>query len=339
MAGERERPEDRLEELLSAGGAGEASEPRADETGELAALRNLGGEMRAMSASIPPSEGAAAFAAMTNQLEKARMSEQSGGLAEAVAAWWKRPMMRTGAAVTAAVLVLGGAGLGVAAATGNEPVRNFLGISSSSTIKVELTGTVVSVNGPVIEVNANGDVRSVVIDGNTDLKGDNDALLALDDIAPGQLVEVHGRLQPDNSILATRFHLQDGSGIGGSPTAAAPTAGVPTQGAPTAGATIAVPTAAGTPAAGPTADDHGDDRDDDQGEDDNLDDDNSGPGSGDDDRDDDSDDNSGSDSSGDHEDDDLDGHNSGSRSGNNDGGDDHDDDSSGSGGGDDHEDD
>ncbi len=340
MAGERERPEDRLEELLSAPNTGETGAPRANETGELSTLRDVAGDMRDARASIPPSKGAGAFAAMMNQLETARMSEETGGFGEVIAGWWKRPVLRTGAAVTAAVLVLGGASLGVAAATGNEPVRNLFGISSNSTIKVELTGTVVSVNGPVVEVSANGDIRVVVIDENTDLTsgGDDDTPLPLDGILVGQVVEVHGRLQPDNSILATRFHLEDGDdGIGGTPTAGAPTQAVPTadatSGVPTVvNPTVGVPTVGSTPSAGPTVDDHGGDRDDDDDDDnsgsgsgdDDGDDDNSGSGSGDDDGD---DDNSGSGSGDDDGDDD----NSGSGSGDDDG----DDDNSGSGSGDD----
>ena len=346
MVGERDRPEDILEELLSADRAGEvgAREARGDETGELSALRDVAGDMRVARASIPPSDSSGALAAMLNQVEKSRMSEQTGGMWAAVAGWWKRPALRTGAAVTAVVLVLGGASLGAAAATGNEPARNLLGISSSSTIKVEFTGTVVSVNGPVVEVSANGDIRVVIIDENTDLKGDDDTPLPLDGILAGQVVEVHGRLQADNSILATRFELEDDSNtIGGTPTAGVPTA------APTTSATAAVPTAQATvfvptaPAAQPTFDDDDDDDQDDNSghgnDDDGDDEDNPGQGNGngpDGDRDDDDDDaaddnNSGSGSDGEDDDDD----NSGSGSD----GEGDDDDNSGSGSGDDDDDD
>jgi hypothetical protein len=283
MTGERERPEDQLDKLLSAEDAASG-----DDVGELSSLREVAGRLRDLRTTVPMSQGTTALAAMMSELETARMNEKTGGIAEALAGWWKRPVMRTGVAVTAAVLVLSGAGLGAAAATGNEPVRNLLGISSSSTIKVEFEGTVVSVNGSVLAVSANGDIRTVVIDAGTDLTRGGDRALSSGDIVAGQFVEVHGRLQADNSILATRFHLEDGDdGPGGTATA-----GAPTQAAPTANATGAVPTvgngtvgpqptADATPNPQSTVDDHGDDRDDDDDDGDDDGDDNSGPGNGD----------------------------------------------------------
>lgn len=162
----------------------------------------------------------------------------------------------------AAAGIVGGAGLGIAAASGNEPVRNLLRISSDSAIKVEFTGVVVEASASELRVDVAGDLRVVALDGNTSITRSGDPA-GIDALAPGTAVEVHGRLLPDNSIVATRVNIEDDDEAGSPTVATTPTAD------PTA-ATTSVPS---TPNAQPT-DDHGDD---DQGEDED-----SGPGSGDD---------------------------------------------------------
>ena len=124
-----------------------------------------------------------------------------------------------------------GAGFGVAAATGNEPVRGLLGISNS-VIGVEFEGVVVDVQPGALRIDANGDLRIVTVDANTDITRSGE-VVAFDAIAPAMTVEVHGRLLSDNTILATRVNLEDD--LDASPTAGAPTEAVPT-------ATAAVPT-------------------------------------------------------------------------------------------------
>jgi len=227
-----------------------------------------------------------------------------------------RPLAFQGAAVAGALVLFGALGLGASAATGNapEPVREFLGISSNSTIRIELEGTIVTVepSTSTLTVSANGDVRTVIVTGNTELSRGGDTI-ALGDLAAGQRVEVKGALQPDNSIIATRVHLEDGDDDG-----------FPNVAPSTPGADAPTP-------AGDDDDDHGDDRDDD------FDDDRSGPDGGDDGHDDDSDDGTDDDgfdddssgpASGDDDDDAFDDDNSGPGAGDDD---DLDDDNSGPG--------
>ena len=255
----------------------------------------------------------------TRSAGRARAPEQGG-----VGMMWtwfrKRPLVYQGLALLGGAALIGGVAAGASAAgAGPEPVRQFFGFSSSSSIRVEFSGVVTSVDvaGGSLTVATGDDERLVLVDGNTELSDSGD-LIALADIQPGDFVEVKGTLQVDNSILATRVHrdddLDDDDDDDRTPGPAA------TPFAPTPIATM--------------DDDDDDDRGDDNSgpgnADDDLDDDNSGPGSSDDDVDDDNsgpgnggdddvDDNSGPGSS----DDDLDDDNSGSGSGDDDAGDDH----------------
>lgn len=279
MTGQPERPEDKLERLLS----GRRGIPLRPEDGaEFAAMSDMADALREAGTQIPtPTRMDAALSRMLAEVERETMNKTTtGGFRTMLAAWWSRPMMRTAMATVAAVTVVSGAGLGAAAAMGQaDPVRELLRISSSSAIGVELTGTVVSVDGTTIKVDANGDVRTIIIDDSTKITGggDNDAPLTIVDIVVGGFVEVHGKLLPDNSIQATRFHLEDD--------VASPTAAVPTEAASTPGAE---PTSGSTPSAGPTEDgddegDHEDNSGSGNADDDGDNEDNSGPGSGDDD--------------------------------------------------------
>ena len=293
MTGQPERPEDKLERLLF----GRRGRPLRPEDGaEFAAMSDMADALREAGTQIPaPTRMEAALSRMLAEVERETMNKTAtGGFRTMLAAWWSRPMMRTVMATVAAVTVVSGAGLGAAAAMGQaDPVRELLRISSSSAIGVELTGTVVSIDGATIKVDANGDVRTIIIDDSTKITGGggNDALLTIADIVVGGTVEVHGKLLADNSIQATRFHVEDD-------VADVPTAGVPTETVSTPGAG---PTAGSTPSAGPTVDDDEDEGDDPEDED------NSGPGSGDDASDDNSGPNSGSDSGDDASDDDSSG--------------------------------
>jgi hypothetical protein len=287
--------------------------------------------------------------------------------------WFSRqPIAVKGLAVVAGVLMVSGVAAGASAAgTAPDPVREFFGFEANSSIRVQFTGVIRGIDAAngALTVEAGTDVRTVIVDSATELEDDDDRDMAFEDLAVGDIVEVRGSLQPDNTILADHVERDDDDDDFGTPV------GTPFDPTP-ADAQV-------TPQ--PTFDDDDDDRDDDDGnsgpgngddasnddDDDNSgpgsgddddghddDDDNSGPGSGDDghgdddnsgpgngdddddDQDDDSD-NSGP-GNGDDDDDDRDDDNSGSGSGDDDdddGGDDDDDDNSGSGGGDDDDDD
>lgn len=182
---------------------------------------------------------------------------QRGGAAGLLAGFAARPAAFRGLAVASAVGLVGILGLGAAAATGNgpEPVRQFFGVADDRRIEVEFTGTIVSKQDDVLLVSAGGGFREVRVVPETVLD-DGGRTLTLADLAAGDEIEVHGNLQVDNTIIATRVHREDGD----DDTTATP--------GPAATATASLPGAV------PTADDD-DDADDD-----------SGPGGGDDDADD-----------------------------------------------------
>lgn len=280
----------------------------------------------------PPERHGEALARLMSEVEARTMRTSSNGTG--LAGWLGGSRLRTVLAAATAAVVLGGAGLGVAAATGNEPARKLFGISSDSAIKVEFKGVVVEATATELRVDANGDLRIVTVDGATSFRGADDEDASIADITPGMIVEVHGRLLADNTILATRVNIDDDDDGIGTPGA--------TQSAATATASPATPPPAATttaPAAQPTFDDdddrqdgdHQGDDDDEQGEDE---DDHSGPGDGDDDEDSPDDEDSSGPGSGDDHEDESAGDNSGSGGSDDDGDEDHSDDS-GSGGGDD----
>ncbi|MEX0750265.1 MAG: DUF5666 domain-containing protein [Dehalococcoidia bacterium] len=227
-----------------------------------------------------PAQRTQAMRRMLDQVEASAVGTGGGGgIMSIFNSFRGRPLAFQGIAVAAALVLFGALGLGASAATGNapEPVREFLGIASDSTIRVELEGTIVTVepSTSTLTISANGDIRTVIVTGSTELSRGGDPI-ALSDFVAGQRVEVKGSLQPDNSIVATRVHLEDGDDDERFPTVAPSMPG------------------ADAPTAAPT-----DDRDDDDDDDDNsgpgnaddddgdhFDDDNSGPGNGDDDDDD-----------------------------------------------------
>lgn len=202
---------------------------------------------------------------MLTELEASTPPPRSGAAAW-LAAFGARPAAFRGLAVAGTVALVGVLGLGAAAATGNgpEPVRQFLGVSSNRAIEVEFTGTIVSKQDDVLLVSGGGGFREVRIVPQTALD-DGGRSLTLADLVAGDEIEVHGELQVDNTIIATRVSREDGDDDDN------PSAG------PTAGPTTDAPGAV------PTVDDDADDDVDDDADD------NSGPGN----TDDDGDDNSG----------------------------------------------
>jgi hypothetical protein len=252
-----------------------------DRAAELASLLGPADALAAVPAFEAPAQRAQAMRRMFGQLEATATGAGAvemggGGLMSIFKSFRGRPLAFQAAAAAGALVLFGALGLGASAATGNgpAPVREFFGISSASAIRVEFTGTIVSIepSTSTLVVSANGDMRTVVVTDGTEITRSGQAL-TLGDLAAGQLVEVKGTLEADNKIAATRLHLED------------------------AGAQPTAPAAA--PAAVPTVDDDG--QSDDHG-DDALDDDNSGPGNGDDGDDDhsgtDGDDNEGDDDAG-----------------------------------------
>lgn len=262
-----------------------------------------------------------------------------GGVVMGVTQWFRmRPPVARVAAVGAAAVMFGAVTMGAAAATGNapQPVRSLFGVSDS-VIRVEFTGTIVSIDGLTLTVDANGDLRTVVVSDSTRFGDDDDDARSIADFGAGDLVEVEGRLQPDNSVLASRVRFDDDDDDEDRSTPGAATT-TPSPAETPAGQPTPVATqddddddddcdnsGAGspcddddddreTPFAQPTADDDDDDSDGDNSGpgsgDDGADGDNSGPGSDDDEADDDSsdsgsdDDEAGDDSSGSGSDDD-----------------------------------
>ena len=232
------------------------------------------------------------------------------------------------AAVAGSVALVGVLGIGAAAATGNtpEPVRELFS-SSGAALRVEFDGVIVAADAgaQTFDVDVAGDVRTVRVVESTELSRSGGAI-AFDQFTAGAPVEVKGALQPDDTIVASRVHLED-EGLDDDPEAS------------------------------PTIDDDDDDEDrvdnedndgngnsghgnsdDAEGDDDDDDEDNFGPGNGDDadDEDDDDEDNSRP-GNGDDDDDDDDDDEDNSGPGN--GGDADDDDNSGPGSGDDNDDD
>ncbi len=218
----------------------------------------LQGAQALLQTQAPVPASAARAAAMRQMLgvveaDGATLGSNRGGVAMGWLSWFKmRPPAARFAAAGMAAVIVGGLGMGAAAATGNapEPVRSFFGVSS--VIRVEFAGAIVSIGGTTLQIDANGDVRMVVVNGNTELSRGGDDIL-LGDLAPGDVVEVKGTLQADNSVVATRVHIEDDADVTVTPT-------------PGVSATEAAPGAATA-----TADDGH------QGEDDGCD--NSGPGS------------------------------------------------------------
>lgn len=259
-----------------------------------------------------------------NEVATQRMTPIPTGFKAIIAGFAAGPVWRTAFAAGAALFVVGGAGLGAAAATGNEPVRELLRISSNSVIGVEFQGVVVDVQPGALRIDANGDLRIVTVDANTEITDSSDDV-PFETIQPSMTAEIHGRLLSDNTILATRVNIEDDAGV---PTFDPTLTPEPTIPAPSATAPVGVPTA---------DDDDEDDEEDNRGvgngDDDGDNDDNSGPGNADDNNDDNSGPGSGDDDGANNDDDDRSGSNSGSGGG--DEGGDEDSGGSGSGGDDD----
>ena len=146
----------------------------------------------------------------TGSAGQSRAAEQGG---VGMWMWFRgRPVVYQGLALLAGVALLGGVAAGASAAgSAPEPVRELFGFREDSAIGVEFTGIVVSVDvtGASLTVTASDDTRVVFVDGPTEISDGGD-LIALDDLQPGDVVEVKGSLQADNTILASRLHREDG---------------------------------------------------------------------------------------------------------------------------------
>ena len=123
----------------------------------------------------------------------------------------RRPASLRTAAVAGSIALVGVLGIGAAAATGNapEPVRQLFGASSSA-LRVEFEGVIVAIdaNARTVDVDVAGDVRTVLVVDTTELSRGGDAIL-LEQFAVGDPVEVKGALQIDDTIIASRVHLED----------------------------------------------------------------------------------------------------------------------------------
>lgn len=188
-----------------------------------------------------PAPRARAMQTMLEEVNKPQVAVGMRGVKAMFGSFGKYPLALRGAALVAAMALVGAAGLGGAAAMGGgpEPVREFFGFSRS-TIEVEFEGVIVSVEGDTLVIAIGAGERSVTVAADAEISRGGHAL-TLADLAAGDFVEVEGVLQSDNSILATRVHVEDDDDDDG--------------GAATPGPTLGLPVIA-------PADDHGDDDDD-----------------------------------------------------------------------------
>jgi hypothetical protein len=148
---------------------------------------------------------------MLNQLRTAEGTKDSG------ASWLRAFDQRSGAfraaAIAGAVALFGAMAIGAAAATGNapEPVREFFRGSGTSGLRVEFEGVIVGIDptAGTFDIGVGDDVRTVRVIDSTELTRGGDPI-AFGDFSPGDQVEVKGALQLDDTIIATRVHLEDG---------------------------------------------------------------------------------------------------------------------------------
>jgi hypothetical protein len=129
-----------------------------------------------------------------------------------LASFMRRPAPFRAAALAGSVALFGALGVGAAAATGNtpEPVRELFRSSASTSLRVEFEGIITAID-PVartINVDVAGDVRTVIVVDGTELSDSGDDI-AFEAFAGGDLVEVKGALQPDDTIVASRVHRED----------------------------------------------------------------------------------------------------------------------------------
>jgi len=248
-------PEDILDECINRLAGGEAVETLLAAYPQHAAALTPALRSARMFLSVPVAEAAdaARLDAMRRMLDQFEASSKPAVGGGWLAAFKRRPLAFQAAALAGSIALFGALGVGASAATGTapEPVRDLFRLTSSSQIRVEFTGVVTGIDlaAGTLEVSAGGDVRTVRVTASTEISRGGDAI-GLDGLMVGDVVEVKGALQTDNSVLAKRVHLEDDEDATGTPVAD-----------PTAGA--------GTP-------DDADDVDDDS-----IDDDNSGPGGGD----------------------------------------------------------
>ncbi|MEX1255801.1 MAG: DUF5666 domain-containing protein [Dehalococcoidia bacterium] len=110
------------------------------------------------------------------------------------------------------LLVLGGTAVGVSAATGSpsRPFTRLLG-SSSSEHRIDLRGTVESVDAAALTITTETGPQTVVITPDTEFKG----IAALADLGPGDTVKVRASRETDGTLVAReieREHVADSQG-------------------------------------------------------------------------------------------------------------------------------
>ena len=280
-----QRPEDMLNAAIDRLAAGESvGDVLLAHPGEAAEMLGLLRPAAALlAAPAPPSATPHARAAAMQQMfgMLAETRTPTAGFAAWTAAFRSWPGAFQAAALAGVVAVFTVAGVGAAAAAGSGPVRDVLGISSESSIRVELDGVITAIDVSTITVDAGGDIREVIVTDDTELEG-VDGLGAL---SVGDMVEIKGKLQTDNTIVASSIRLAG---------AAVPTPTiVPAAPPPTVAPPVVPPPhdddEFDDDSSGPGGGDDDDDVDDDNSgpgggdDDDEFDDDNSGPGGGDDD--------------------------------------------------------
>jgi hypothetical protein len=130
-----------------------------------------------------------------------------------LAAFMRRPASFRAAAVAGSVAVFGVLGVGAAAATGNapEPVRELFRSSATNGLRIEFVGLITAADpvATTFTVQIGDDVRVVRVVESTELSRGGDDI-AFGDFAAGDFVEVKGALQPDDTIVASRVHMEDG---------------------------------------------------------------------------------------------------------------------------------
>ncbi len=179
-----------------------------------------------LSAPLAEAGEAVRLAAMRRMLDQLDSSAKPPIVGGWFAAFKRRPLAFQAATLASSIALFGALGVGASAATGTapEPVRDLFRFSFNSQIRVEFDGliTMIDADASTLGVAEGGDVRTVHITASTELSRGGHGI-ALGDFALGDQVEVRGALQPDDTILASRVHLEDDGDAGTTP-AADPTA-------------------------------------------------------------------------------------------------------------------
>ena len=108
-----------------------------------------------------------------------------------------------------AMLVLGGAAWGAAAAAGNpNPGNWFVGSSSTQEERIELRGTITAIEPPVLTINTDTGEVSVQIDDGTEFEDDSETSLALADFNVGDFVKISAFRNEAGVLIAREVELE-----------------------------------------------------------------------------------------------------------------------------------